>query len=204
MISKNMSMSTDPDEVCGTVYAAKLLGLSVGSVQALVERSELQAWKTKGGHRRISLQSIRDYQAKHGLSFQGSREGGLRVLVVDDDKASLAALTRTIESWGLPIRCTGLSSAIEAVVDIGSIRPDVLLTDLRMPGVNGFELLRTLTNNPAFSSLVVVAMSGLSKREVEREGGLPERAILIQKPIDLKWLNGFFTALVAARRHRGA
>jgi excisionase family DNA binding protein len=50
------------DEYCGTSYAAKLLNLSVGTVQTLVEKNELTAWKTQGGHRRISIQSIRDYQ----------------------------------------------------------------------------------------------------------------------------------------------
>jgi excisionase family DNA binding protein len=44
------------DEYCGTSYAAKLLNLSVGSVQSLVEKNELVAWKTQGGHRRISIQ----------------------------------------------------------------------------------------------------------------------------------------------------
>jgi len=48
-----------PEDYCGTTYAAKLLGLSVGTIQTLVEKAELQAWKTQGGHRRISMQSIR-------------------------------------------------------------------------------------------------------------------------------------------------
>ena len=38
------------DEYCGTSYAAKLLNLSVGSIQSLVEKNELRAWKTQGGH----------------------------------------------------------------------------------------------------------------------------------------------------------
>ena len=43
------------DEYCGTSYAAKLLNLSVGTVQTLVEKNELEAWKTQSGHRRISF-----------------------------------------------------------------------------------------------------------------------------------------------------
>jgi excisionase family DNA binding protein len=79
-------MTTEvPEEVCGTVYAAKLLGLSVGTVQSLVEKNELQAWRTRGGHRRISLQSIRDYQRVHGLPSDGDKDALMRVLVVDDD-----------------------------------------------------------------------------------------------------------------------
>ena len=57
----NMSPSKEPyDGYCGTSYAAKMLGISVGTVQGLVEKNDLKAWKTQGGHRRISLQSIHD------------------------------------------------------------------------------------------------------------------------------------------------
>ena len=52
-------------EFCGTSFAAKKLGLSVGTVQSLVEKNELKAWKTDGGHRRISMQSIAEYQKRY-------------------------------------------------------------------------------------------------------------------------------------------
>jgi len=52
-------------EYCGTSYAAKMLDLSVGTVQSLVEKGELVAWKTQGGHRRISIQSVRDFQRRN-------------------------------------------------------------------------------------------------------------------------------------------
>jgi excisionase family DNA binding protein len=65
----NMPPSKEPyDGYCGTSYAAKMLGISVGTVQGLVEKGDLKAWKTQGGHRRISLQSIHDYQRRHNLA----------------------------------------------------------------------------------------------------------------------------------------
>ena len=42
------------EDYCGTSDAAKLLGLSVATVQSLVEKGEIEAWKTLGGHRRIA------------------------------------------------------------------------------------------------------------------------------------------------------
>jgi excisionase family DNA binding protein len=180
--------------------AAKLLGLSVGSVQQLVEKSELQAWRTSGGHRRISLRSIRDYQHLHGLTNVQAKREVLRVLVVEDDAATLEVIRKRIASWNLSLECTTMNSALEAMVEIGSLKPDVLLTDLLMPGVDGFELLRTLDGNPSFSSLLVVAMTGLSSGEVAKRGGLPARTTLLQKPIDMKWLEGYFSSLVALRQ----
>ncbi len=59
--------STDfsSDDYCGTTYAAKLLGLSVATVQSLVEKGEIEAWKTLGGHRRLSLRAINAYLQKN-------------------------------------------------------------------------------------------------------------------------------------------
>ena len=64
---KHLAPEESYDGYCGTSYAAKLLRVSVGTVQNLVESSSLKAWKTQGGHRRISLQSIQEYQATHHL-----------------------------------------------------------------------------------------------------------------------------------------
>jgi excisionase family DNA binding protein len=193
-------MDDQVEEFCGTFSAAKLLGLSVGTVQALVEKSELQAWKTKGGHRRISMQSIRDYQRLHGLRSEPGQDHQLRVLVVEDHMATLELFRETFERWDLPIDCTTMSSALEALMDISSLKPDLLLTDLLMPGVDGLELLRILRGNPAFSSMVMVAMTGLSPAEIQERGGLPSNTFLVQKPVDMKWLQGFVTGLTALRR----
>ncbi len=182
------------------MYASKLLGLSVGSVQALVERNELDAWKTQGGHRRISMQSIRAYQRLHGKAETHHRSDLVRILIVDDDAASLEMFKAAIASWNLPVDCTTMTSGLEAMIDISALRPDLLLTDLNMPGVDGFELLRTLRSNPTFASLIVVAMSGLSTEDITEKGGLPPKTITLKKPIDLRWLNGFLSALAAARQ----
>ena len=71
------------EDYCGTSYAAKLMGLSVATVQSLVEKGELDAWKTLGGHRRIALKSVNAYLARH--SPQLSR-------VDIDPKSRLAAI----------------------------------------------------------------------------------------------------------------
>ena len=84
----NTSFSSDAiEDYCGTTYAAKLLGLSVGTIQSLVEKNQLQAWKTQGGHRRISMQSIREYQRRHNMLVlpMDARDQRIRILLVEDD-----------------------------------------------------------------------------------------------------------------------
>lgn len=190
-----------PEDYCGTTYAAKLLGLSVGTIQTLVEKNELQAWKTQGGHRRISMPSIREYQRKHNmLTIQNEpRDNRLRVLLVEDDAVTREMLRGYCNRSSMPVDCTAMSSGLEALIDISSIKPDVLITDLDMPGVDGFELLRTLRQNPQFNRMTTLVLSALTTEEIEAKGGLPEGSIFMAKPINMDWFNGFFTAFLAGR-----
>jgi excisionase family DNA binding protein len=190
-----------PEDYCGTTYAAKLLGLSVGTIQTLVEKTELQAWKTQGGHRRISMPSIREYQRKHNMLTNPAepRDHRLRVLLVEDDAVTREMLRGYCNRSSMPVDCTAMSSGLEALIDISSIKPDVLITDLDMPGVDGFELLRTLRQNPNFNRMTTLVLSALTSEEIESRGGLPEGSIFMPKPINMDWFNGFFTAFLAGR-----
>lgn len=199
----NTSLHHDAiEDYCGTTYAAKLLGLSVGTVQSLVEKNELQAWKTQGGHRRISMQSIREYQRKHNMLVASNerRDQRIKVLLVDDDLMTQEMIRDFMSRCDLPIDCTTMSSGLEALIDIASIQPDVLITDLKMPGVDGFEVLRTLQGNPVFSKMNCLVISALTEEEIQQRGGLPEGTIFMAKPVNAHWLKGFLTALLSSRK----
>lgn len=190
------------DGYCGTSYAAKVLGISVGTVQGLVEKNELKAWKTQGGHRRISLQSIQDYQRRHNLAPASLMLGDdrLRVLVVEDDDKTRLMLQANFDKWGLPIDAVMYASAMEALLDMPSLQPQVLLTDLRMPNVDGFQLLKTISTHTLFTNLAVVVITGMDANEVKAKGGLPDGVQMLQKPVDMDWLRGFFDALMSVRQ----
>lgn len=195
------------DDYCGTSYAARLLGLSVATVQSLVEKGEIEAWKTLGGHRRIALKSISAYLAKN--SPQLSRQeiplkNRLRVLLVEDDENTRELYRCQFDDWDLPIDCTWMSSALEALMDIASMQPDLLITDLSMPGVDGIEMLRTVKRNHHLSQMQIIVISGVSAEVIAGRGGLPPQTRLLQKPVNPDWLQGYITALVDSRRQGSA
>ena len=189
------------DEYCGTSYAAKLLNLSVGSVQTLVEKNELTAWKTQGGHRRISIQSIYQYQNRASLAPAVTFQDGkyLRVMVVEDDPATRAMYQAHFDQWDLSIDATVATSAIEALLDIAVVKPQVLLTDLRMPGIDGVEMLRQLNTHPQFAQVAVIVVTGLDDEEIKEYGDLPEGTHVLRKPVDMGWLRGYFQAMLTIR-----
>jgi excisionase family DNA binding protein len=191
-----------PEDYCGTTYAAKLLGLSVGTIQTLVDKAELQAWKTQGGHRRIAMHSIRDYQRRHNMTAvpAENRHHRLKVLLVEDEAVTREMMHDFFERSDMPVDCLAMASGLEALIDISNIMPDILIADLSMPGVDGFELLRTLRQNPTFNRMTYMVISALSEKEIQARGGLPEGTVFVAKPVNLQWLNGFLTALMSNRQ----
>lgn len=188
---------------CGTFEAARLLGLSVGTVQALVEQGALQAWKTPGGHRRIDRASIEQFQLRKGKAAPAPAAGAapasaptpLRVLVIEDDPADLATLQAAIQGWPLPLECRYMQSGVRALLDIATLRPQVLLTKLLLPGVDGFEIIATLDRDPAFKALRILALTQPGDDDNRARDRLPPHVQVLRKPLNLAWLQGFFCAL---------
>lgn len=193
------------DGYCGTSYAAKLLKLSVGTIQNLVESNTLKAWKTQGGHRRISLQSIQEYQFANNLEPTAwySNDVRLRALVVEDDENTRLMYQAHFDRWALPIDVVMYASAMEALIDMPAMQPQVLLTDLNMPNTDGFKFLKTLREHKLFASLPIIVITGLTNEQIESRGGLPKEVQILQKPIDMEWLRGFLEALITVRKING-
>ncbi len=190
-------------DYCGTTYAAKLLGLSVATVQSLVERGEIEAWKTLGGHRRLSLRAIHNYLNKSNPQVPApSPEAShrLSVLVVEDDEATRELYQAHFDQWEMAMDCSFMPSAMEALMDITGMRPDLLITDLDMPGIDGIEMLRVMKRNPQLAAMQILVISGMSREAIKTRGDLPPHSHYHEKPINFDWLHGYVIALEGANR----
>lgn len=195
---------TPEKEYCSTSEAAQRLGLSLGTVQQMVENGQLEGWKTAGGHRRIRVSSIEEFRAR---SMAGNTQSqprpaanSLQVLVAEDDRILQKLYEHTLSSWGLPLQIRLVSSGIDGLLEIGRVPPDLLITDLRMPGIDGFEMIRRLRDNPLSSDIAIVVVSALGPKEIAASGGLPEDITVYRKPIPFHELHGYVQALISIRR----
>ncbi|WP_324719832.1 hybrid sensor histidine kinase/response regulator [Salinimicrobium sp. HB62] len=82
----------------------------------------------------------------------------ISVLIVDDEPAQLGLLKELIRNAGMSYRTA--QNGKEALKKIRTSRPDLVLTDIQMPKMNGFELLKKIRKDPALKELPVVALSG--------------------------------------------
>ena len=174
---------------CTTREAATLLGVSAGTVQLWVENGLLQAWKTAGGHRRVLRDSVESLLHKKPaapvgttvVSVSGQRR--TRVMVVEDDPSLLRLYETQLARWTIPIELTLMDNAISALLHMGRGGPDLLITDLHMPGMDGFAMLRVLNQSPEMAQTKMVVVSGLDADEINARGGVPTGVEVLAKPI---------------------
>ena len=173
-----------------TAEAAELLGVSQRTVQLWAEDGRLSCWKTEGGHRRIRRDSVSDLLVKAGLAPVrpaiplDEPEGTARVLVVDDD-AGLQRLYRMKLGLMFPrgLVIDTASNGFEGLVSIGRCKPHLLISDLHMPGLDGYSMLRALRKMPMLDDMEIMVVTGLEPRDVEQAGGLPTGISVLTKPI---------------------
>lgn len=184
------------DELMTTREVGEVLGVAVRTVQLWVESGVLPAWRTAGGHRRILRSAVDKLrQERTGMLapvVHGTREPAshaLRMLVVEDDAHLRQLFSLMVEGWDFPVELSTASDGFQGLVRIGQWMPDMVVTDLNMPGMNGFDMVRSLTQaGSGYANLQVVAVTGFSASEVAERGGLPEGTAVFRKPVDFERL----------------
>ena len=120
----------------------------------------------------------------------------IRVLLVDDHKLFRLCLRRMLETnKGLTI--VGEAADGESgVAAARELRPDIILMDLLMPGVDGWQMVRQLKQKEDFAQLQIISISALSSDQLAERGGPPEGSHFMAKPVDIGWLKGYLLGLM--------
>lgn len=190
---------------CSTVEVARQLGLAVRSVQLMVDRGELQAWKTPGGHRRISRTSVDAWLAARqrapsvaSPSPAPPATGRPRVLLIEDSRHFQTLVSLLMKSRFPQVELHLADDGIAGLAMAGRLEPEVLLVDILLPGIDGATLITSLRSHAAFARsrlIVVTALEGaaLAPYALALEG-LP----VVHKPRLAVELPGLLTAALAA------
>jgi len=167
--------------------AAKLLGVAVSTVQLWANSGHLKAWSTSGGHRRIARTSVEDILNKQAeaLGSQQTQQADktLTVVIVEDDISQQRLYQKYLLAWGLNASVIIANDGYEGLVKIGHTTPDIVITDLMMPNMDGFQMVKALDGLPELDKTQVIVVSGLSDDEINGRGGLPKGVHLLTKPI---------------------
>ena len=176
-----MSSSTTPPlagEHFTTLEVAQRLGLAVRSVQLMVDRGELEAWKTPGGHRRISRASVNRWLASRSGAPQdatGQDEpprsaGGLarpqRVLLIEDSKHFQNLVSLLARQQFPDVELHVADDGVAGLILCGRLQPEVMVVDILLPGIDGATLITSLRAQPELfrGQLIVVTSLDADQR----------------------------------------
>ncbi len=184
------------NDVYTTRQAALRLGVSLRTVQLWVESGILPAWKTAGGHRRIARSAVERLVDQHDLALEDTAaDQRFTILVVEDEKSLRELYELKLGGWDLPLEILSTSNGYEALLLIGAKRPDLLVTDLSMPAMDGFHMIRTLKSSAEYRALDIIVVTGLDEAEIEDRGGLPREITVLHKPIPFAELEAIIRKL---------
>ena len=153
-----------------TFEAAKLCHVSPLSIINWVNAGRLPAFRTPGGHRRIRREDLARFMRENGIPLpEELRDGSgrARVLVVDDEAGIRNVIAESLSHRATPYDVMTAADGFEAGRLVATFRPDVVLLDLRMPGLDGFQVCRTIKGDSETASTVVIAMTGYHTQETE-------------------------------------
>jgi excisionase family DNA binding protein len=154
--------------------AAAFLGAAQSTVRKWADGGRLPAFYTPGGHRRFRRGDLQAF-------LSGRRSGPARsVLVVDDDAGLHEYIRASLEPEGYSVR--EARSAEEGLRALEEESPDLILLDVMMPRLDGWEMLRAVQERHGVDSIPVIMYSG----KVDEAGEAAERGAraFIGKPFD--------------------
>jgi excisionase family DNA binding protein len=135
--------------------AAKFLGVAQSTIRKWSDQGRVPAFYTPGGHRRYRRRDLEQFLERSG---PGGREAGPVVLVVDDDDRLREFIRVNLEMEGYSV--VEAANAEEGLSRVEEQAPDLILLDVMMPGVDGWEMLRRIQERHGVGSIPVIMFSG--------------------------------------------
>jgi excisionase family DNA binding protein len=169
-----------------TFEISQICEVNPTTVQNWVKGKKLKAHVTPGGHRRVRREDLISFMKDFGMPIPTELdEVPTFVLIVDDEKDIIDLLTSLMRTGDEKIEIAGAQNGVEALLIIGERKPDLLILDIMMPGMNGIEVCQKLKSSPVTKKIKIVAISGVLDPAI-RQGALAAGADLFcPKPLDM-------------------
>jgi excisionase family DNA binding protein len=163
--------------------AAKYLGVAQSTIRKWSDLGRVPAFYTPGGHRRYRRADLDAFLQRSG---PGKPARGPLVLVVDDDAGVREVVRINLEMEGYTVR--EASNAEEGLSAVEDDAPDLILLDVMMPEVDGWEMLRRVQERHGIGSIPVVMFSGQLEGTAARDAARRGAQAFVGKPFDLRAL----------------
>jgi PleD family two-component response regulator len=125
-----------------------------------------------------------------------------QILFIDDDIRVLGSFERVVHSYRHEWECRYLSKSEEAIPMLEQAPADLVVTDVRMPHLDGLELLRRIKEHPQLKDIEVIVVTGLADRSLKQNALELGAADLLNKPVSNEELIARLRGLSRMKRYQ--
>lgn len=134
--------------------------VSYETVKAWIRRGQLKAYTTPGRRHYVLLDDFRAFLEVYGMPpYDTPASRNRKILVVDDDRPIVGLINAFFEKLG-GYECAVAFDGYEAGIQVLKFAPDLVILDLFMPSINGFDVCRNIKNTPETRHILVLAITG--------------------------------------------
>ena len=149
------------------------------TVRQWAQKGLLEAQTTAGGHRRFARAEVERFAREKGIELPNQYQ---KVLVVDDDRQLNNYLVALLETSVDDVQVHSALDGFEAGRMVQEHKPEIVILDIMMPGMDGVEVCRSIKADPLTRHALVVAMTGHHTTELERRVIDAGAKVLLKKP----------------------
>ncbi|MEA3507220.1 MAG: response regulator [Elusimicrobiota bacterium] len=172
------------DEVLSTHKISGILNVDITSVQNWIKQKKLKAYKTPGGHRRVLRKDFDKFTEKYNIPV--TQPGKINFLIVDDEDAVRITVRKIIKKKYPEGGIFEAKNGFAAGRTLAAENIGYLILDIRMPGMDGYEVMENIKNDSALGSPDIIVVTGYSEEGLEERVKKAGAKKLIIKPFDLK------------------
>ena len=166
-----------------TSEVATYCHVTADTIRKWAEAGRIRVFKTPGGHRRIRREDLIQFLRENSIPIHSDlQDSGVKILVVDDEKAVLSVIRRFLERSKTSFQVEVAMDGYDAGHQVATFKPDVVFLDLRLPGIDGFEVCQRIKSAPENVATSVIAMTGYYEGEAVNRVIELGASMCLQKP----------------------
>lgn len=148
---------------------AEILAVSPVTVRQWAQKGMLKSRTTAGGHRRFLYKDVEQFAKAYGHTLTDAHRSEARILIIDDDKQLTGYLRELLITLPYNIEVEVANNGFAAGATVYKFIPNIILLDLMMPWLNGFEVCKRIKSEQATRDIRIIAMTGFfSKENIDR------------------------------------
>lgn len=155
------------DEIMTVAEASKYCNVSPKTIINWIDTGHIKAYKTVGGHRRIQKANLEIFMKKQGIPVPEMKDSQerKRILVVDDDPIIVETIVQALEEDEYDYEVISASDGFEAGIQVNHFRPHLLILDIMMPDIKGFEVCQKVKSSQESKNTKIIVLSAYLDEE---------------------------------------